>query len=64
VEAFGGSSSPALSSTGKNNRGLTGKWEARAAVIEGLSPACMQTKAKVHENVRQSQHWGVFAAMS
>lgn len=63
VGAFGGSSSPTLSSTGKNNKGLIRKWDMRAAVIEGSSAACMQSRVKVHVNTCQGQHWEMFAAM-
>lgn len=44
--AFGGSPSPALSSTGKNSRGLIGKWDLWTAAIEGPSPACTRSRVK------------------
>lgn len=64
LRALGGSSSPALSGTGKNNRSLSGKWDVWAAVIEGLSPACTQSKVKECVSVCQGQHWELFATMS
>lgn len=64
VGAFGGSPSPALSSTGKNSRGLIGKWDLWTAAIEGLSPACTRSRVKVHVNICQGQHWEMFAARS
>lgn len=64
ARACGGSPSPALSSTGKNSRGLIGKRDLWTAVIEGPSPACMQSRVKVHVNICQGQHWEMFAARS
>lgn len=55
VRAFGKSSSPALSRTGKNSRAVTGKCDMRTAAVEGPSLACMQGKAKVRVSIYQGQ---------